>query len=327
MMATKRFFAFTVIFSLLTGVYSESFRVRKTHIADLSQTTLESSPVSCKIYDAFAVILPEDRTFLEGIEIKIVIPESIASWRNSVAATIYDKISPEPKPSQIDYSGTRFYVNALPGRLSWIIQVPLTKDNSIKENQYSAKIEPILNPKCTNIFLKFQPVMKGIPEEVLEAELQVSARPIFSDKGRLKLNLKTTEKDLQPLTVFIDDKISDLSKDIILTAGSHDLSIISENYRNEVRTFYIEQAKNTELEVELRGVEPSLLINAPSGTKVYLDGNLVKEIGSEFIISEGEHSVKFVIGDYEVIRALNAQKGKTYKANFEVDLYISDGED
>ena len=145
-MATKRFFAFTVIFSLLTGVYSESFRVRKTHIADLSQTTLESSPVSCKIYDAFAVILPEDRTFLEGIEIKIVIPESIASWRNSVAATIYDKISPEPKPSQIDYSGTRFYVNALPGRLSWIIQVPLTKDNSIKENQYSAKIEPILNP-------------------------------------------------------------------------------------------------------------------------------------------------------------------------------------
>lgn len=327
MKAIKKFLAFTILFSLFSAVQGESFRVRKAHILDISESFQETAPASCKIYDAAAIMLPEDRTFIEGVEIKILIPEAIASWRNSVAATIYDRISPEPKPSQIDYSGTRFYVNALPGRLSWVIQVPLTKENSIKENQYSTKIEPVLNQEVTNIFLKFQPVMKGIPEEVLEAELQVSARPILSDKGRLRLVLNSEDSELKPLTLFIDDKLTDLSKDIILTQGVHDLSVISENYRNEVRTFYIEQAKTSVLSIDLKGVEPALLITAPAGTKVFLDDEVFTNVGTETLITEGDHTVKFVIGDYEVVRTLNALKGKTYKATFEVDLSISDGEE
>jgi len=321
----KKVFALSVISILLTTqITAESFRVRKAHIITLENENTEISAGDCNIYDAVGIYLPQDRTFIEGIEIKMIIPEQIASWRNSVAATVYDKISPEPKPNQIDYSGTRIYVSALPGKLSWVLQVPLTKENSIKENKYSTLIDTVPSKEASNIFVKFQPVMKGIPEEVTTSLISVSARPIFSDKGRLKLNLKSGESPAR-YSVFIDDIPTDITKDILLKTGVHNISVISENFRNEVRTFYIEQAKTTDLEIELKGVEPALVITAPEGVKIWLDNiDCTKQNGNEFIITEGEHSVRFEIGSYEVVRSITAVKGKTYKASLDVDLSITE---
>lgn len=325
-MKIKRYISlFTISLSLLTAVNAESFRVRKTHVIHLENESTEIQAGECNIYDAAAVFLPEDKTFIEGVEIKMVIPESIASWRNSVAATVYDRISPEPKQNQIDYSGTRIFVSTIPGKLSWVLQIPLKKENSIKENNYSTKIDTIPSGQATNLFVKFQPVMKGIPEEVLNSNITVSARPIFSDKGRLKLNFITDENSSNDFSVFIDDNPVNLKNDLILKTGVHNLSVISENYRNEMRTFFIDQAKTTNLDIVLRGVEPSLVLEAPEGISIWLDGiDCTEQSGKEFIITEGEHSVKFTIGSYEVVRSINAVKGKTYRASLDVDLSISE---
>lgn len=322
--------AVSILILLSQFLTAESFRVRKTHVIKLENENTEVNAGDCNIYDAAAIFLPSDRTFLEGIEIKLVIPETIASWPNCVAGTIYDRISPEPTPNQIDYSGTRLYVSALPGKLSWVIQVPLKAGTSItnqKGNKYSSVIDTIPSSQATNIFLKFQPVMKGIPEEVLNSLISVSAKPVLSNKGRLKLNLTSLSETPGPAgySVFIDDIATDINKDIILDTGVHNLSIISENFRNEVRTFYIEQAKTTNLDIELKGVEPSVLITAPEGVKALLDGeNCTDKVGKEFIITEGEHTIRFEIGSYEVVRSLTAIKGKTYDVSLDVDLSISE---
>ena len=42
------------------------------------------------------------------------------------------------------------------------------------------------------------------------------------------------------------------------------------------------------------------------------------------VITEGEHKIKFSIGDYEIVRSITAIKGKTYTANFSLDLDISE---
>ena len=310
---TTSIFIFSLF--LLSFSYAESFRVRKAHIINLGNDNAEISAGECNIYDAIGIYLPEDRTFIEGVEIKMIIPESIVSWPNSVAATVYDKISPEPSVNQIDYSGTRLYVNALPAKLSWVLQIPLDINHSIKENKYSSLIDTIPSKQATNIFLKFQPVMKGIPEEVTGATISVTAKPILSNKGRLKLNLSHINKsktETPLISVFIDDVPTDIKNDIILSSGVHNLSIVSEDFRNEVRTFFIEQARTTDLEIELRGVEPTIIITAPEGVKITLDNRDCSEkIGKEFEISEGEHTVRFEIGSYEVVRNLTAIKGKT----------------
>ncbi len=324
----KKQFIFSFAFMLLSwGLNSETFRVSKVHSIPVAQDTTSENTVKLGITDALAISLPEDRIFIEGLELKFDIPESVAYWMDSVACSVYANINPTPKPSQIDYSGTRAYVSTLPGKLSWVLQIPVSKENSIKSNKYTTKVDNVIEPQNNIIFLRLQPVMKGVPEETMNAIIPITVKPILKDKGLLNIKLHESEDEnkVLPCTVYIDDNPVDIEKDkLLLNTGIHNITVISESYRTEVRTVRIDQAKITEVAVELRSIEPTLLITAPEGTVVLLDDEPCTVFGKEFVVSEGDHKIKFSIGDYEITRSISAIKGKTYTANFSLDLQISE---
>lgn len=324
----KKQFIFSFAFMLLSwGLNSETFRVSKVHSIPVAQDTTSENTVKLGITDALAISLPEDRIFIEGLELKFDIPESVAYWMDSVACSVYANINPTPKSSQIDYSGTRAYVSTLPGKLSWVLQIPVSKENSIKSNKYTTKVDNVIEPQNNIIFLRLQPVMKGVPEETMNAIIPITVKPILKDKGLLNIKLHESEDEnkVLPCTVYIDDNPVDIEKDkLLLNTGIHNITVISESYRTEVRTVRIDQAKITEVAVELRSIEPTLLITAPEGTVVLLDDEPCTVFGKEFVVSEGDHKIKFSIGDYEITRSISAIKGKTYTANFSLDLQISE---
>ncbi len=305
---------------------AESFRVSKVHELSVAQAADSEGTARLGINEALAITLPADQTFIEGLELKFEIPEAVASWMDSVACSVYSNITPTPKASQIDYSGTRAYVKTLPGKLSWVLQIPLKKENSIKSNNYTTKVDTVITPSKNVLFVRLQPVMKGVPEETLNAIIPITVKPILMNKGQLAFKLVPPEKKLEPCTIFVDDKLISFPENpkVLLDAGVHDISIISESYRNEVRTVRIDRAKTTELTVEMKSLEPTLLITAPEGTTVLLDDVKCTVFGKEFVITEGEHKIKFTIGDYEIVRAITAIKGKTYTANFALDLQITE---
>lgn len=317
---------FSLVFTTNIGLSAESFRVSKVSVASITQDTTSEAYVSLGINEALAIYLPEDQTFIEGLELKFDIPDSVAYWMDSVACSIYSNIKPNPSSTQIDYSGTRAYVSTLPGKLSWVLQIPLKDDNSIKSNNYTTKVDTVINPTNNAVFIRLQPVMKGIPEETLNSKIPVTIKPILSKKGQLELNITSSDGNLQPYTVFIDDKIETIpaNNKLLLDTGVHNLSVISEAYRNEIRTIRIEMANTTPLSIVMRSIEPTLLITAPEGTTILLDDEKCTTIGKEFVISEGEHKIKFSIGNYEMIRTITAVKGKTYTANFSLDLQITE---
>ena len=324
----KKQFIFSFAFMLLSwGLNSETFRVSKVHSIPVAQDTTSENTVKLGITDALAISLPEDKIFIEGLELKFDIPESVAYWMDSVACSVYANINPTPKPSQIDYSGTRAYVSTLPGKLSWVLQIPVSRENSIKSNKYTTKVDNVIEPQNNIIFLRLQPVMKGVPEETMNAIIPITVKPILKDKGLLNIKLHESEDEnkVLPCTVYIDDNPVDIEKDkLLLNTGIHNITVISESYRTEVRTVRIDQAKITEVAVELRSIEPTLLITAPEGTVVLLDDEPCTVFGKEFVVSEGDHKIKFSIGDYEITRSISAIKGKTYTANFSLDLQISE---
>ncbi|MCR4742704.1 MAG: hypothetical protein K5866_07560 [Treponema sp.] len=312
---------------LSSNFFAENFRVGKVHSISLDSNSLTSQTECQKIgiSEALAIYLPEDQTFIEGIEIKMDIPESVASWMDSVACSVYDKINPLPNPSQIDYSGVRQYVSTLPGRLSWVLQIPIKENNSIKANNYTTKIDCVPEFKDKVIFIRLQPVMKGVPEETLKALIPMTVKPLLIDKGQLVMNINNPEGTDFPCTVYIDDSPVEYNKEenkVLLSSGIHTISIISDSYRNEVRTVRIDQAKVTNLDILMKSTEPTLIITAPESALIYLDDKKCDTIGKEFVISEGEHKIKFTMGDYEIIRSIQAIQGKTYTANFSVDLEI-----
>lgn len=320
----KLIFSFFIIGSF--SLTAESFRVSKVHTVSVLQDYSSESNTKLGINEALAITLPDDQTFIEGLELKFDIPDTVATWMDSIACSVYGNIKPVPTTSQIDYSGTRVYVSTLPGKLSWVLQIPLKAENSIKSNNYTSKVDTILNPENNIIFLRLQPVMKGIPEETLNSIIPITVKPILSKKGQLELKLLSKDSETKPCTVFIDDSIVKFSTDnkLLIESGIHNISIISEDYRNEVRMVRIDQAKTTSLTVELKSIEPTLLITVPDGTVVFLDDEKCTTIGSEFVISEGEHKIKFTFGDYEMIRTISAIKGKSYTANFSLDLQITE---
>lgn len=307
-------------------LWSESFRVNKVNVTQVEQILGFETSVKMGINDALAVTLPEDRIFIEGLELKMEIPENIAYWIDSVACSVYSEIKPNPSSKQIDYSGTRAFVQTLPGKLSWVLQIPITKDNSLKTNKYITKVDTVIEPKNSTIFVRFQPVMKGIPEETLKSIIPITVKPLLIDKGQLKIELipPQTQENLSLCTIYIDEIPIDATKKIILDTGIHNISVISEDYRNENRTVRIDQAKITDLRIEMKSIEPTLLITAPEGTLILLDDQECTQIGKEFIITEGEHKIKFAIGNYEITRTITAIKGKTYSANFSLDLEITE---
>lgn len=314
-------FSLLLIFSNLFA--EESFRVRKLHSLKLLEDTQQETSCTIGINDSIAIFLPDDQTFIEGIEVRVQIPQAISAWRDSVACSIYEDIRPTPESGQIDYTGKKLYLTPLPSKLSWIIKIPLREDNTIKDNQYSQKLHFIPQTQNGFTFLRFQPVMKGVPEETLNATLTVSAKPILINKGRLNISLSGLKSD-QKYELYIDDEPVQSLQNIILSSGMHNINIQSEDFRNEVRSVYIEQAKTTDLNIKLKSITPSLIIISPGNADVYLDNERCSSLGKEIQISEGEHKIRFVMGSYEIIRTLTVLKGKTYTANLSIDLQITE---
>lgn len=323
----KKNLLFLTLCTVMTAfLNAESFRVSKVNTISISSDDFSECSAKLGINESLAIFIPEDRTFIEGLEVKMSIPSELASWPDCVACTLYNKISPVPSPSKIDYTGTKFYVSTLPGKLSWILQIPLKEPNSLKSNNYTTKTELLQDLSNNVIFLRFQPIMKGISSETMESKVNISVKPILMDKGYLDIDFNTPNSKIEPCTIYIDNNLvtEKNGKKILLDTGVHNISLISEFYRTEVRTVRIEQAKTTTISIDLKSIEPTLLVIAPEGTTVLVDDIPCTKFGTEFVISEGDHKVQFNVGDYQIIRNITAIKGRTYTANFTVDLQITE---
>ncbi len=332
----KRKLIFSLLFAAFICAYmnAETFRVAQCHVIELKEEPSYSASKKLGLNDALAVFIPEDRLFLDGIEIKMEIPEETALWRDCCGAYIYDDIRPVPTERQIDFTGNKIFFGVLPGKLSWVLQVPLTEGVQFKQDQYTKIIDKKPSAAGNFIFVRLQQIMKGVPDEVMNSRISFSVRPILKDEGLISLKLtypeavaQTDSMELENVTVFIDNQTyatEETLKGVVLPTGIHNISVISENYRTEVRKIRIDQAKKIEVEIALKSIEPTVIITAPEGSQVYLDDEKFENTGKEYTLSEGDHKIRCVIGDYEIVRTLEVTKGRTYKVNLTVDLQISE---
>ena len=80
-MMIKTYCAKKILFSLflitmMAELGAESFRVSKVHELSVAQASESEGTAKVGINEALAITLPEDKTFIEGLELKFDIPES-----------------------------------------------------------------------------------------------------------------------------------------------------------------------------------------------------------------------------------------------------------
>lgn len=304
---------------------AETFRVAKTHVIEIHQD-YSGGTARSGIFDGIAVMLPEDKTFITGIELNIKVPQSVAEWRDTVAYIFYESMSPYPDSTKIDYEGRRLSVGTIPGRLSHTVYIPLSKKFNVKTTPYADTLETYTLAGSGAVFLRFTLAMKGAPESLERAVLDVSAKPVLSDEGYFTLEVQRPEGKDGDFSVFIDDLPAPGTDKAVLKDGEHRLSITSGSFRNEVRTFIVEQAKLTKLKVVLRGIEPLIRIVSPENAAITFDGQSIEPSAEPFAVSAGSHSIKFVIGDYEVVKTVNAVNGRSYTVRLAVDATVTEEE-
>lgn len=309
---------------------AESFRVRKLFPVNITADKTEAMKVTTGINDSVAIFLPNDMTYIAGFEVLIDIPDAIAQWRDSVALSLYGDISPVPDVEEIDYTGERIFVRALPNRPSWALRVPLASLDAIKESAYATKADVLPDTKAGFVFVRLQPAMKGIPDETMEAELHIAVRPLLKKIGRLHLKVNAPPVDTavnsntKRFVLFIDNAEQPYKEEgYLLDEGAHEVSITSDLYRTEVRTVNIDTAKTTMIDINLKSVEPTMIVTAPDNAVVTLD-DAPCPVGSEFTLKEGEHTIKLRMGDWELVRSLSIQRGKSYTADLSVDLKLTE---
>lgn len=319
----KKVFAEFMIFSAACFFASaEDFRVAKIHEISIPQNYAPQT-VQSGIFDGIAISLPDDKTFISGIEISIKIPEIIATWRDTVAYSFYKNIAPDANKNRIDYSGNRISFNTLPGRLTHTVYVPLNKKFTIKNTPYATVLEQNYSDEGT-LFLRFTLAMKGAPEALEQAVLNVTVKPVLSDEGLLDVDFEYPGENAETFSAYIDDiPAGDFSKPRLLKTGQHHLSITSSAYRNEMRTFIIEQAAKTNITVKFKGIEPTVRILSPENAKIIFDGTELSD-KDEFTVESGAHSVSFIIGDYEIKKTFNAVNGRSYTVNLNIDATVTE---
>jgi hypothetical protein len=79
-----------------------------------------------------------------------------------------------------------------------------------------------------------------------------------------------------------------------------------------------------ELSIELKDPTPVIYFEAPENAQIFLNNEAVLNKAVPHLVEPGTHEVQFRIGDYGIFKALQVEKGKTYKVSMEVDVSVNE---
>jgi len=314
-----------LLLSSALSLCAESFRVRSMSLVALDSQKTEAQIVALGYNDAIAIVFPASPIFLKGVEIEVKIPQGILSYRNSMAYGLYHRVKPAPSTATIDYQGEELTFQPLPSRLSFVLQVPFMNAHGLKSGPYATVLTTVYDAKKGPLLFRLLPIMKGLPEDIETMQFPVRIKPILTEEGAFRLSLAWPGNQVKPVSVRIDESLVENAEDLVFLApGTHHLSVVSDEFRNEVRVFTIESARITELTVPLQDTAPRLFLVAPENAVIQVDGKSVENPKNPYILEPGEHAILFKIGDYELMRQITAEKGRDYTVSMVIDINVTE---
>jgi hypothetical protein len=319
------------IFLLLQSAFTEEVRGPLSgtvvpQIPGYRSQSMSAGAVYTVIEQLVAIESPEEATLVSGLEIVIDIPAEIAAYRDSFALYLYHNVSPSPNTGIGVYQGRRMLYDLLPPGKRCYIRVPLVESFSFPTSPDTLTIDTTVSIDSFPLLLTIIPIMKGIPTAVPAAEIGVSARTMPAKRGALDVTFAPPVTN-EPVTLWIDEKrVSITSNPFILDPGLYELRVESEAFSPYTRSFGIEAGKYTTVTVPLIRQVPLVRFEAPEGTVIYIDGELISSnaFGTGLEIEEGEHVILYKVGDYQVTKRFSAVAGKTYTASISLEIFIQE---
>jgi hypothetical protein len=283
------------------------------------------SSISLSYISSTVISLVNDSRFLRGVELIITVPQAYLAYRDSLAVAVYADIGQVPSDGVTDIEAAMIFLEPIPNKIQTVFQLPIRSGHGLHTTPYVTVPNHIIQPRSFPILVRIMPIIKGISEAIEKMRFTLTAKPVLSNEGALSLSFRYPEQlHGKPFVLLIDDILIERANDIhLLKEGEHHLLILSEDFRNENRTFFIERSKTLELTIDLQDPTPLIFFEAPQKTVIYFDNGLVN-IDKPLAAEPGKHEIKIQLNDYSIIRSITVQKGKKYKVSLLVDLNISE---
>jgi len=325
MKKVRAFLTVTLLCISAAAFSLDSFRIHSLTSVTVDSQSPETQTIELGYNDALGILFPKNTTFIRGIEIEIKIPQDILSYQNGMAFGLYRQIQPAPSAASIDYQAEQITLQALPSKMSFVLQIPINKKGTLKSGPYSTVLPYVHDAAKGPLLFRLLPIMKGLPDNIDNLKFIVKIKPILTDEGGMQLKVTYPDENSKPISIRVDENLVSAPEDIlVLIPGTHHLSIVSDDYRNEVRVFTVESARITDLNVKMQDTTPHLQLVAPENTRVTVDSKAVENIRDPFVIEAGEHTILFKIGDYELSKQIIVEKGRDYTVSMIIDLTVTE---
>jgi len=310
--------------ALFLSAQTESFRTVVDGVLSISTENTQGSSVNIGINNAVIVNINTNPRFLRGIELEITAPQSWLQYQNSLVMMIYNNLSLQSALGVTDLTAYRTAFEPLPSRLRIVYHIPVRSDHGLRTTTSITVPTGVIQPAGFPIMFRLMQITKGLPDAFEQMTFNLTARPILSDEGAVKLTPRyPPQLRNRPFIVLINDTvINNINEEIILKEGEHHLVILSDDYRNESRRFIVERGRVVELILDLQDPSPVIIFEGPQNSRVFLNNNPIQLTREPITVEPGSYEVRFQIGDYTIIRQLNVQRGKTYRVSLAVDLTI-----
>ncbi len=325
---------FTIIIAAGLGLlsapplaFSDNIRGRMADVTKIANGSVPSGTVSLRLEENFGVLVDEDRDLVRGIELLVDLPEQAQAYPGTYALFVYGGVQPPPDVKRLDYQGNLLFFRQIGTGKRIFVQLPLGSSAGFAPVADTVIAPKPLLPASFPVVFTFLPIMKGLPSRAAEAVFKVQVRPMFKNLGKLFVELTDGKEAilLEKARLFVNDRVVPLSAEgMTMEPGIHRIRIEVEGFAPFVATVGVDKGKVAKVTGNFLKSDALVRINAPSGTRAFLDGKSIEVEKKEFALEPGEHILAFKVGDYQISKKFRLEAGKNYAISLFLDILINE---
>jgi hypothetical protein len=296
--------------------------------------TLEARPdlqptLNLRADELAAVALQQGSRFYRAVVAEVVISEALRRYADSFAVALYSDLKPPPAArSDKVFEGRRVLFQVLPLATRVFVRIPIQPGPPA----LAQGPEPVVTAQTVSlerfpVVLVIQPIMKGIPDSVLDRPFFVTLRAEILSRGLVNLRIaRPTGFEKERYRLLLDGQaLEEPSGPLEVDAGVHQLEVLSEGFQKETASFAVSAGQTAQVEVALLPIASWLTIDTVAGAVVYLDGERIDVVpGQKRQLTEGTHTVRFKIGETNVSKSIEVRKGRQYHLSLALDVVIKE---
>jgi len=281
----------------------------------------DGAPVTVGLDELAQISLPGTSRFTRALEIEIAIPRDVFPYRSNLAVFIYQNFASDKN----GLTGDRVGIEVLPPAAKFYLQAPLVAKAGLKAAIDTAVLKIPKLDAAFPLAVTILPIDKDLPPGYEKFQFAVKSRWLNSNLGALSvLTPSLSDDDRKRLRIVANGVVQASEGPLLLEPGLYTLELSLPGVDPVTLNAVVTQAKTTEVTADLTVENPSLVIEAPEGTVVSIDG---KKIAWKplvpFPIDRGDHSVEFVLGNTAMSDSFTIDKGGLHKLTLKLDAVLS----